>query len=204
MLCCEYWCNPLSFHQTVGTLLTGAYSAGGCLLGAIFGTGTNGAYVEDQGALKKLSGNTAVPGDGQKMIVNCEWGAFDNDVSSPKRQSSLPSSSTDSEEFSLEPNSTQNSIASPSTRECLRCSRPAMCTESFQAQTKLRENDFWHVPRRDCTQYSFVPHRSATGTGHGDSTPPVSPVQWVVLQNTEHPLWSGHGLHVRHCRGIIL
>jgi hexokinase len=65
----------------VGTLLAGAYSTGGCLLGAIFGTGTNGAYVEDQGALKKLSGNTAVPGDGQKMIINCEWGAFDNAVS---------------------------------------------------------------------------------------------------------------------------
>jgi hexokinase len=75
--------NPLSSHQTVGTLLTGAYSSGGCLLGAIFGTGTNGAYVEDQGALKKLSGNTAVPGDGQKMIINCEWGAFDNAVSFP-------------------------------------------------------------------------------------------------------------------------
>jgi len=52
------------------------------LLGAIFGTGTNGAYVEDQAALKKLSGNTAVPGDGRKMIINCEWGAFDNAVSS--------------------------------------------------------------------------------------------------------------------------
>jgi Hexokinase len=65
----------------VGTLLTGAYTTGNCLLGAIFGTGTNGAYVEDKAALMKLSGNSAVPGDGQKMIINCEWGAFDNIVS---------------------------------------------------------------------------------------------------------------------------
>lgn len=80
--------SSLSSHQTVGTLLTGAYTTGSSLLGAIFGTGTNGAYVEDQGALKKLSGNTAVPGDGRKMIINCEWGAFDNAVSFRTRQSS--------------------------------------------------------------------------------------------------------------------
>ena len=33
----------------MGTLLTRAYTAGGCYLGAILGTGTNGAYVEDVG-----------------------------------------------------------------------------------------------------------------------------------------------------------
>jgi hexokinase len=37
--------------QTVGALLSRAYTAGGCVLGAIFGTGTNGAYIEDVGAL---------------------------------------------------------------------------------------------------------------------------------------------------------
>ena len=31
----------------MGALLSRAYAAGGCLLGAIFGTGTNGAYVEE-------------------------------------------------------------------------------------------------------------------------------------------------------------
>jgi hexokinase len=30
-------------------MLSRAYTAGGCILGAIFGTGTNGAYVEDVG-----------------------------------------------------------------------------------------------------------------------------------------------------------
>lgn len=33
--------------QTVGALLSRAYVAGGCMLGAIFGTGTNGAYTEE-------------------------------------------------------------------------------------------------------------------------------------------------------------
>ncbi len=113
----RFYCySSLSSHQTVGTLLSGAYSTGSCLLGAIFGTGTNGAYVEDQGALKKLSGNTAIPGDGRKMIINCEWGAFDSVVSFHKRQSSLPSLLAHSEKFSLCLNSTQSSIANPSIR----------------------------------------------------------------------------------------
>jgi len=64
-------------NDTVGTLLTRAYTGGSCLLGAIFGTGTNGAYVEDAERIPKLA-----PGpDGQKkgkMVVNCEWGAFNN------------------------------------------------------------------------------------------------------------------------------
>lgn len=34
-------------EQTVGALLSRAYQSGGCILGGIFGTGTNGAYVED-------------------------------------------------------------------------------------------------------------------------------------------------------------
>ena len=33
-------------YQTVGALLSRAYQAGGCIAGAIFGTGTNGAYIE--------------------------------------------------------------------------------------------------------------------------------------------------------------
>jgi hexokinase len=53
----------------------------GTLLGAIFGTGTNGAYVEKLDKIKKLSTNKDV---GQydkstgEMIVNTEWGSFDN------------------------------------------------------------------------------------------------------------------------------
>lgn len=48
-------------------------------LGAIFGTGTNGAWVEDVSKITKL-GNTPASALGGEMIVNTEWGAFDNRV----------------------------------------------------------------------------------------------------------------------------
>ncbi|KZV71425.1 hypothetical protein PENSPDRAFT_605978 [Peniophora sp. CONT] len=64
-------------NDTVGALLSRAYTAGGCTLGAIFGTGTNGAYVEKVENLTKLGNNPAVALGGE-MIVNTEWGAFDN------------------------------------------------------------------------------------------------------------------------------
>ncbi|KAF8743835.1 hypothetical protein AX14_000240 [Amanita brunnescens Koide BX004] len=64
-------------NDTVGALLSRAYAAGGCLLGAIFGTGTNGAYVEKVSKIKKLSGTQAAE-HGDYMIVNTEWGAFNN------------------------------------------------------------------------------------------------------------------------------
>jgi hexokinase len=62
-------------NDTVGTLLSRAYLTGDCLLGAIFGTGTNGAYVEK---LQKINKIKTAHGTGDKMIVNTEWGAFDN------------------------------------------------------------------------------------------------------------------------------
>ncbi|PFH52548.1 hypothetical protein AMATHDRAFT_139483 [Amanita thiersii Skay4041] len=64
-------------NDTVGALLSRAYTAGGCFLGAIFGTGTNGAYIEDLSKIQKLSGTQAVKQSGI-MIVNTEWGAFNN------------------------------------------------------------------------------------------------------------------------------
>lgn len=64
-------------NDTVGTLLTRAYIAGGAVIGAIFGTGTNGAYLEEVSKLKKLDGTPAAAAGGH-MVVNCEWGAFDN------------------------------------------------------------------------------------------------------------------------------
>ena len=67
--------------QTVGALLSRSYTAGGCLLGAIFGTGTNGAYVEDLNKLTKLE-DEALRSSGGRMIVNTEWGAFNNSVCS--------------------------------------------------------------------------------------------------------------------------
>lgn len=67
-------------NDTVGTLMARAYTSPGktqTLLGAIFGTGTNGAYVEK---LEKLT--KPMEGDFDKttgeMVVNTEWGSFDN------------------------------------------------------------------------------------------------------------------------------
>lgn len=58
-----------------------AYLTGDCLLGAIFGTGTNGAYVEGLSKITKLQSAASAESAGGKMIVNTEWGAFDNAVS---------------------------------------------------------------------------------------------------------------------------
>lgn len=67
-------------NDTVGTLMARAYTSPGktrTLLGAIFGTGTNGAYVEKLSKLTKT-----MEGDFDKttgeMVVNTEWGSFDN------------------------------------------------------------------------------------------------------------------------------
>ncbi|KAF8076042.1 hypothetical protein FPV67DRAFT_1664354 [Lyophyllum atratum] len=64
-------------NDTVGALLSRAYTAGGCILGAIFGTGTNGAYVEEVAKITKLR-NSPAAAKGGHMIVNTEWGAFNN------------------------------------------------------------------------------------------------------------------------------
>ncbi|KAF5364079.1 hypothetical protein D9756_000575 [Leucocoprinus leucothites] len=75
-------------NDTVGALLSRAYQSGGCILGAIFGTGTNGAYVEDISKIKKLQGTPAASKGGY-MVVNTEWGAFNNS------RSHLPSTPCD-------------------------------------------------------------------------------------------------------------
>jgi hexokinase len=49
------------------------------MTGAIFGTGTNGAYVEEVAKITKL-GNSPAAALGGQMIVNTEWGAFNNTV----------------------------------------------------------------------------------------------------------------------------
>ncbi|KAG8860118.1 glucokinase [Tulasnella sp. 330] len=68
-------------NDTVGTLMSRAYLSGGnCILGAIFGTGTNGAYVEKVENIKKLGSEVRqlLGPSAQQMIINGEWGAFDN------------------------------------------------------------------------------------------------------------------------------
>ncbi|KAI7104911.1 putative glucokinase, partial [Hortaea werneckii] len=75
-------------NDTVGTLMARSYTSPGktgTLLGAIFGTGTNGAYVEKLDKIKKLAkmGKDAgeVNNSTGEMIVNTEWGSFDNHLS---------------------------------------------------------------------------------------------------------------------------
>jgi hexokinase len=69
-------CSAL-VNDTVGTLLSRAYQSGAAFVGAIFGTGTNGAYLERMSSISK---KLPVPIDFEYMIINTEWGAFDNEV----------------------------------------------------------------------------------------------------------------------------
>ncbi|KAK8019099.1 hexokinase [Apiospora arundinis] len=76
-------------NDSVGTLLTRAYTSQSqgatksrkatTTIGAIFGTGTNAAYVERLANVKRLHGradfqNNRGPGD--LMVINTEWGCF--------------------------------------------------------------------------------------------------------------------------------
>jgi hexokinase len=73
-------------NDTVGTLMARSYTSPGkteTLIGAIFGTGTNGAYVENLEKVTKLKamGSTGYDQSTQKMVINAEWGSFDNHLS---------------------------------------------------------------------------------------------------------------------------
>lgn len=74
-------------NDTVGTLMARSYTSpgrGGALIGAIFGTGTNGAYVEKLSKVKKMKeiddteGGAVYDASTGLMIINTEWGSFDN------------------------------------------------------------------------------------------------------------------------------
>lgn len=74
-------------NDTVGTLMARSYTSPGktgTLLGAIFGTGTNGAYVEKLSKCSKLLNSSEAEGTYDtstgEMIVNTEWGSFDNSL----------------------------------------------------------------------------------------------------------------------------
>ena len=78
-------------NDTVGTLMARSYTSPGktgTLIGAIFGTGTNGAYVEKLAKVKKMKeldekqgGSGCYDSSTGLMIVNTEWGSFDNHMS---------------------------------------------------------------------------------------------------------------------------
>jgi len=69
-------------NDTVGTLMTRSYSSPGknsAVLGAIFGTGTNGAYIEKMENVKKPVEGKYDNSTGL-MVINTEWGSFDNQL----------------------------------------------------------------------------------------------------------------------------
>lgn len=73
-------------NDTVGTLMARSYTSPGetgTLVGAIFGTGTNGAYVEKLDKVTKLKDMKDAKYDTStgEMIINAEWGSFDNHMS---------------------------------------------------------------------------------------------------------------------------
>lgn len=66
-------------NDTVGTLMSHAYRDPETSIGVILGTGTNAAYIEHTAELKKLGPLAATASSDSIMIVNTEWGAFDNE-----------------------------------------------------------------------------------------------------------------------------
>ncbi|KAI0534046.1 glucokinase [Xylaria digitata] len=69
-------------NDTVGTLMARSYTSPGktaTLIGAIFGTGTNGAYVEKITNLQKSVDGHYDKSTGE-MVINTEWGSFDNQL----------------------------------------------------------------------------------------------------------------------------
>ncbi|EGC49069.1 glucokinase glkA [Histoplasma capsulatum var. duboisii H88] len=74
-------------NDTVGTLMARSYCSGQhskALIGAIFGTGTNGAYVEKLARIPKMdkvNPDTQYDRTTGEMVINVEWGSFDNHLS---------------------------------------------------------------------------------------------------------------------------
>jgi hexokinase len=64
-------------NDTVGTLVSAAFTHPAARVGLILGTGTNCAYVERAAAIPKWRGRK----DGD-MLINMEWGAFGSDAPS--------------------------------------------------------------------------------------------------------------------------
>ncbi|KAG9192414.1 hexokinase [Alternaria panax] len=75
-------------NDTVGAMIASAYNDPETIIGAIFGTGCNAAFMASLSSLAKLdpnderitdasSHNGAAKGE-EKMAINCEYGAFDN------------------------------------------------------------------------------------------------------------------------------
>ena len=64
-------------NDTTGTLVASAYTDDTMKIGCIFGTGCNGAYMENCGSIPKLAYLNLPPET--PIAINCEYGAFDNE-----------------------------------------------------------------------------------------------------------------------------
>lgn len=68
-------CSAL-VNDTCGTLMARAYEAGSCLCGGIFGTGTNGAYVEKIENITKMKDSESAKHSKENglecMVINTE------------------------------------------------------------------------------------------------------------------------------------
>jgi hexokinase len=66
-------------NDTVGAMIASTYTDPATIIGAIFGTGCNAAYMADTSSITKLSPSAlGTARNEQKMAINCEYGAFDN------------------------------------------------------------------------------------------------------------------------------
>lgn len=68
-------------NDTVGTLMSAAYSDTAARIGVILGTGTNACYVERANKIPKWQGNK-----GGLMLINMEWGGFGSSSHSSSNQ----------------------------------------------------------------------------------------------------------------------
>ncbi|KAL8953499.1 MAG: hypothetical protein Q9222_000646 [Ikaeria aurantiellina] len=65
-------------NDTTGTLIASHYTDDTMQIGCIFGTGCNAAYMENCGSIPKIA-HYNLPPD-MPMAINCEYGAFDNEL----------------------------------------------------------------------------------------------------------------------------
>ncbi|KAJ1974883.1 hypothetical protein H4R34_004548 [Dimargaris verticillata] len=68
-------------NDTVGALMTSAFQNPSSVMGVIFGTGTNAAYYERLDRIPKWLKSDAAqqnPHHSDEMVINMEWGSFDN------------------------------------------------------------------------------------------------------------------------------
>ena len=67
-------------NDTVGAMVASAYNDPKTIMGAIFGTGCNAAYMANLSSITKMRASDRRTAEVQsnRMAINCEYGAFDN------------------------------------------------------------------------------------------------------------------------------